>query len=171
MADPGTGFLRGLRLLCFGRFSANPHHGRGTNLYLLPANRRCRVSKYRRRPGPGILQSGDDRRDESSSQIDRADKRAAIRRGVGCSRHERFLFQGIDVFSFLSAKRINPSLEVAKAASSTTQHGAALSYLLVVAVLRPVPRCDRDSHGRECQPVHSPESCRNGCDNTSLEID
>src|ERR1700676_1487780 len=43
--DPGTRFLGGLRLLCSGRSSANPHHGRGTNLYLLPAHRTCRVSR------------------------------------------------------------------------------------------------------------------------------
>ena len=46
-----------------------------------------------------------------------------------------------------------------------------LPSLLVVVVLRPVPRCDRDSDGRECQPVHTLESFRNGCDYTSVEID
>ena len=46
-----------------------------------------------------------------------------------------------------------------------------LLNLLVVPILRPVPRFDGDSDGRECQPVHTLESCRNGCDYTSVEID
>jgi len=45
--DPGTGFLRHVGLLCFGRFSADPRHGRGTNLHLLSAHRPRRVSMYR----------------------------------------------------------------------------------------------------------------------------